>query len=125
MGSRVSVIEKRLDETKEALAGVERLRAKNTAHVYEMKCLSAKVSELSPLVGVEERIKRLVETTQVGCLLTAIGTGTVARIFAGSSVLRSFARPLPTKLPRGFQPSSENRENHLSMLMRRWCAAQA
>ncbi|CAM9905079.1 unnamed protein product, partial [Sphacelaria rigidula] len=64
MGSRVSVLEKRLDETKEALAGIERLRAKSTAHAYEMKCLSAKVSELSPLAGVEERIKRLVEVTQ-------------------------------------------------------------
>lgn len=91
MGSRVSVIEKRLDETKEALAGVERLRAKSTAHAYEMKCLSSKVSELYPLVGIEERIKRLVETTQVGCILTTTDACTVATYFPGG-YLRSFAR---------------------------------
>lgn len=116
MGSRVSVLEKRLDETKEALAGIERLRAKSTAHAYEMKCLSAKVSELSPLAGVEERIKRLVEVTQVGFVLTAIDIRIVTRTFPGRC-LRSFARPFPARPLREYQPSTETREHRLSIPM--------
>lgn len=65
MGSRVSIVEKRLDETRDALVAMELLRAKNTAHSYEIKCLNAKVAELSALVGVEDRVKGFVQVTQV------------------------------------------------------------
>lgn len=65
MGSRVSILEKRLDETREALVGIERLRAKNTAHAYELKCLHSKVDQLSALTGVEDRVTGLVKVTQV------------------------------------------------------------
>lgn len=65
MGSRVSVVEKRLDETQESLLKVERLRDKALAHTDQMKKLTQKVTELSALLGVEGRVKGLVEDTQV------------------------------------------------------------
>lgn len=65
MGSRVSVVERRLDETRSALDGVEHLRAKATAQTLEIKELYRKIAELSALVGVEDRVKGLVEDSQV------------------------------------------------------------
>lgn len=65
MGSRVSIVEKRLDETHDALVGVERLRAKTTAHSFDIKGLDQKLAQLSALVGVEDRVKGLVKVTQV------------------------------------------------------------
>lgn len=65
MGSRVSVVEKRLDETQELLIGVDRLRDKTLVHTDDMKTLNRKVAELSALLGVEERVNGLVKDTQV------------------------------------------------------------
>lgn len=65
MGSRVSVVEKRLDEAQELLIGVDRLRDKTLVHTDDMKTLNRKVAELSALLGVEERVNGLVKVTQV------------------------------------------------------------
>ena len=65
MGSRVSVVEKRLDETKEHLLLVGRLSDKSGAHTAQIHHLSETVAELCKLLGVEERLQATVEATQV------------------------------------------------------------
>lgn len=65
MGSRVSVVENRLDETKEHLLVVDRLRDKSGAHTAQIKSLKETVTELCKLIGVEERSKGLVQAAQV------------------------------------------------------------
>lgn len=65
MGSRVSVVEKRLDETKEQMLVVDRLRDKSGAHTAQIKSLKETVTELCKLIGVEERSKGLVQAAQV------------------------------------------------------------
>ena len=65
MGSRVSVVEKRLDETAEHLLLVGRLRDKSWAHTAQINDLSKAVTELRNLLGVEERFNGAIEATQV------------------------------------------------------------
>lgn len=65
MGSRVSVVEKRLDETKEHLLLVNRLSDKSGAHTAQIHKLSETVTELCKLLGVEERFRATVQATQV------------------------------------------------------------
>lgn len=65
MGSRVSVIEKRLDETKEHLMLVGRLSDRSGAHTAQIHNLSETVTKLCKLLGVEERFQATMQTTQV------------------------------------------------------------
>lgn len=65
MGSRVSVIEKRMDETKENLMFVGRLSDKSGAHTAQINTLNDTVTELCKLLGVEERFQATVQATRV------------------------------------------------------------
>lgn len=65
MGSRVSVIEKRLDETSESLRTVDHVKDKLLQHSVDVKALNQKVVDLSGLVGVEDRFKDLVQVSKV------------------------------------------------------------
>lgn len=65
LGSRLSIVEKHLDDTHNVLAGMEHLRSKSTAQGQEIKSLTLKLAELSALVGVEDRLKGLLEIAQV------------------------------------------------------------
>eukprot|EP00752_Nemacystus_decipiens_P012539 g11107.t1 len=64
MGSRVSVVEKRLDETKERLLLVGRLSDKSGTHTAQIHKLSETVTELCKLLGVEERFQATMHATQ-------------------------------------------------------------
>lgn len=65
MGSRVSVVEKRLDETSESLRTVDRVKDKLLQHSVDMKALNQKVADLSGLLGVEDRFRDFVQVTKV------------------------------------------------------------
>lgn len=65
MGSRVSIVEKRLDETHDTLLMVDRLGDKASAHASGIKKLGQKMEKLWPLLGVEERARELVQAMQV------------------------------------------------------------
>lgn len=65
MGSRVSVVEKRLDETSESLRTVDRVKDKLLQHSVDMKTLNQKVADLSGLLGVEDRFRDFVQVTKV------------------------------------------------------------
>lgn len=67
MGSRVSVIEKRLDETREHLLIVDRLEEKSGTHTTQIKNLGETVTALCKLFGVEDRLERIVQDSRV-CL---------------------------------------------------------
>ncbi|CAM9382131.1 unnamed protein product [Hapterophycus canaliculatus] len=70
MGSRVSVVEKRLDETREHLLVVDRLKDKSGAHTTKIQNLGETVTALCKLFGVEDRLERTVQDSQV-CLETS------------------------------------------------------
>lgn len=65
MGSRVSVVEKRLDETSESLRTVDRVKDKLLQHSVDIKALNQKVVDLSDLLGVEDRFRHFVQVTKV------------------------------------------------------------
>ncbi|CAM9424792.1 unnamed protein product, partial [Scytosiphon promiscuus] len=64
MGSRVSVVEKRLDETREHMLVVDRLKDKSSAHTAQIKNLGETVTSLCKLFGVEERLRRTMQDSQ-------------------------------------------------------------
>lgn len=68
MGSRVSVVEKRLDEAHESLLRLDRLGDKALLHTDEIKNINQKVAELSALLGVEERVSGRLQVAQVSLL---------------------------------------------------------
>lgn len=59
MGSRISVVEKRLDDIYASLFWMDRLKVKAVAHSDGIKMLTQKVAELTPLLGVEDRLRGL------------------------------------------------------------------
>lgn len=65
MGSRVSVVEKRLDETTEHLLVVNQLRDKSGSHSAQIKNLNEMVKELCKLLGMEEKFNGIVHATKV------------------------------------------------------------
>lgn len=66
----MSVIEKKLDETKEHLLLVGRLGDKSGVHTAQIHNLGKTVTELCKLLGVEERLQATVQAIQVMlCLL--------------------------------------------------------
>lgn len=65
MGSRVSVVEKRLDETTEHLLVVNQLRDKSGSHTAQIKNLNEMVKELCKLLGMEEKFNGIVHATKV------------------------------------------------------------
>ncbi|CAN0312301.1 unnamed protein product [Ectocarpus sp. 6 AP-2014] len=64
MGSRVSVVEKRLDETTEHLLVVNQLRDKSGSHTAQIKNLNEMVKELCKLLGMEEKFNGIVHATK-------------------------------------------------------------
>lgn len=60
MGSRISVVEKRLDDIHASLFWMDRLKVKAVAHSDGIKMLTQKVTELTPLLGMEDRLRGLV-----------------------------------------------------------------
>ncbi|CAM9661521.1 unnamed protein product [Ectocarpus fasciculatus] len=64
MGSRVSVVEKRLDETTRHLLVVNQLRDKSGSHTAQIKNLNEMVKELCKLLGTEEKFNGIVHATK-------------------------------------------------------------
>ena len=77
MGSRVSVVEKRLDETNESLRMVDRVRDKLLQNSVDVKALNQKVADLSGLLGVEDRFKDFVDVMKVRASITTQVTYTI------------------------------------------------
>lgn len=65
MGSRVSVVEKRVDEAHQSLLRIDRLRDKSLVHSDDIKALQRKMDDLSGLMGVEDRMRGLVQASKV------------------------------------------------------------
>ena len=68
MGSRISVIEKRLDETHASLWKVDRLEDKSLVQSEEIEVLTRKVADLTTLLGVEDRFRGLISVNFVSAL---------------------------------------------------------
>lgn len=73
MGSRVSIVEKRLDEARDALGSLGHLRAKVVAQASDIEDLTRRVAGLTALTGMEDRVKELLRASQVqtGCWFAA------------------------------------------------------
>lgn len=110
MGSRVSVVEKRLDETNESLRTVDHVKDKLVQHSVDMKALNQKVADLSGLVGVEDRFKDLVQVTKVSTVFptrqpnaTGVSTSTSLQ-YRGLASVRYMSLLVHTKLQQTTSP---------------------
>lgn len=99
MGSRVSVVEKRLDETREHLLIVDRLRDKTSAHTTQIKNIGETVASLCKLFGVEDRLGRTIQDAQV-CLTNFRSSFSDGACCPGGIVP-------PSEVTGGFDPGSQ------------------